>query len=77
MVQVAERFDFRGVTYEARWVQCNNKRCRTCPHGPYWYALVNVSGQKKITRYVGKQLKGPVADYYTEKYVGGLLDERV
>lgn len=74
MATVAERFEFRGVIYEARWVKCNNKRCSTCPHGPYWYAVIAMFGQKPVTRYIGKQLKGPAAEHYTNHYTGGNVD---
>lgn len=70
MALIAEAFDFRGVRYEARWVNCNKKACERCPHGPYWYAIISLFGQRPVVRYVGKQLKGPVAKYYTDHYNG-------
>lgn len=70
MALIAEKFEFRGVTYEARWVKCNKKNCERCPHGPYWYAVVALFGGKPAVRYIGKQLKGPAADYYSKEYTG-------
>jgi hypothetical protein len=42
-----------GETYRSEWVKCGNPRCRSCPHGPYWYAYKR-DGKKIRKRYVGK-----------------------
>lgn len=70
MALVAEKFTFRNVVYEARWVKCNKKNCGQCPHGPYWYAVVQMFEQKPVVRYIGKQLKGAAAQYYTDHFTG-------
>ena len=71
--QIAERFKFRGITYELRWIHCNKSNCGTCPHGPYWYAIIEIPGQKSSKRYCGKHLKGAVATYYRDQYTGGTI----
>lgn len=71
MSLIAERFLFRGVWYESRWVKCGKKLCGKCPHGPYWYAIILVPDQKPVTRYVGKHLKGAALKHYDDEYNGG------
>jgi hypothetical protein len=65
MSHIREQFCYRGVTYQLRNVLCGKNGCGKCPHGPYWYAIVTITGKKPAVRYVGKQLKGPALDYYT------------
>jgi hypothetical protein len=38
-------------TFRAEYVHCG-KRCRGCPHGPYWYAYRREAGKVK-KRYIG------------------------
>lgn len=62
-----ERFDYRGVEYQLRKIECGKKNCRKCPHGPYWYAIVTISGKKPAVRYIGKELGREVASYRANK----------
>ncbi len=57
MKNVVEVYEEGGVRYEKRLITCGRENCTKCPHGPYWYALVLIKGNKRITRYVGKTLK--------------------
>ncbi len=47
------------VTYRCELVMCGKSSCRSCPHGPYWYAYWREGGRLK-SRYVGKQLPDEV-----------------
>jgi hypothetical protein len=38
-----------------QWVRCGKDSCRTCPHGPYWYAHWREDGRRR-SRYIGKLL---------------------
>lgn len=38
-----------------RLVRCGKPQCRSCPHGPYWYAYWREGGRRR-SRYVGKLL---------------------
>lgn len=42
-------FSLHGVTYMQQWVWCGKRRCRTCPHGPYWYAFYARPSSRKVT----------------------------
>lgn len=70
MAKVAERFHFRGVTYELRFISCGKTKCTKCPHGPYWYAIIPTGYGKPAVRYVGKNLRGPALEEYQNKYAG-------
>lgn len=41
------------VTYRCQYVRCCKPRCKTCPHGPYWYGFWKEGGRTK-SRYYGK-----------------------
>lgn len=41
-------------TMEARFVRCGKARCKTCPHGPYWYGY-RKAGNRTQTRYFGRE----------------------
>ena len=43
------------VTYRLESVKCGKPNCRTCPHGPYWYAYFRENGKLK-SRYIGPEL---------------------
>lgn len=49
--------DFDGaapnVKLRSQMVRCGKAGCRTCPHGPYWYAYWTENGKRR-SRYVGK-----------------------
>ena len=43
--------------------KCGNKRCKSCPHGPYWYRAVFIKEKRKwIFKYIGKLSKGSIKD---------------
>lgn len=41
---ILEQTKIDGITYVLRMIPCGNKRCRSCPHGPYWYARFTKGG---------------------------------
>ncbi len=41
-------------TYRQEHVRCGKAGCKTCPHGPYWYAYWKAGGRLH-KRYVGKR----------------------
>lgn len=43
------------VGYRQQSVQCGKRGCKTCPHGPYWYAYWREGGRLR-SRYIGKTL---------------------
>ena len=43
------------VTYRLETVRCGKPNCRSCPHGPYWYAYYR-EGKKLRSRYIGREL---------------------
>jgi hypothetical protein len=43
------------VTYRLENVRCGKPNCRSCPHGPYWYAYYR-EGKKLRSRYIGREL---------------------
>lgn len=47
----------RKVSYRQEYVRCGKDRCRTCPHGPYWYAYWKEEGRTR-SRYIGRHLPG-------------------
>ncbi len=49
------------VTYRLETVKCGKPNCRSCPHGPYWYAYYR-EGTKLKSRYIGRELPEDVRD---------------
>ena len=45
------------VSYRQEYVKCGKERCRSCPHGPYWYAYWKEGGRTR-SRYIGRHLPG-------------------
>ena len=45
--------DSGKVTYRLETVRCGKPGCRTCPHGPYWYAYFREDGKLR-SRYIGR-----------------------
>jgi hypothetical protein len=43
------------VTYRLETVKCGKPNCRSCPHGPYWYAYYR-EGKRLRSRYIGREL---------------------
>ena len=55
----AEVVESGSVTYRLETVRCGKEGCRTCPHGPYWYAYYR-EGDKLRSRYIGRELPSDV-----------------
>lgn len=51
--------DATRPTYRQQWVRCG-KGCRSCPHGPYWYAYWRERGRTR-SQYIGRELAADVA----------------
>ncbi len=49
------RDDHPDMKLRRQWVRCGKDSCRTCPHGPYWYAHWREDGRRR-SRYIGKLL---------------------
>lgn len=45
--------DAPAVTYRLEPVTCGKRGCRSCPHGPYWYAYYREGGTLH-KRYIGR-----------------------
>jgi len=57
---ILQSFSLAGVTYRQQYVKCG-RSCSKCPHhGPYWYAAW-ASGDRTVTKYIGKQLPVGIA----------------
>jgi len=41
------------ITWRCEYVRCGNPRCRSCPHGPYWYGYWKEGGRLR-KRYHGR-----------------------
>lgn len=70
VVQIRRR---GGVTYRQEKVRCGKVSCRSCPHGPYWYAYWR-QGDKTKSKYVGKQLPAEVLEREFEENAEELPD---
>ena len=57
--EAAEVVESGSVTYRLESVKCGKEGCRTCPHGPYWYAYYR-EGDKLRSRYIGRELPSDV-----------------
>lgn len=57
----AGREDVGKVSFRQEHVRCGKVTCRSCPHGPYWYAYWREDGRTR-SRYVGKTLPGESFD---------------
>jgi len=44
-----------AVSYRLESVKCGKPGCKSCPHGPYWYAYFR-EGKRLRSRYIGKIL---------------------
>jgi hypothetical protein len=50
-----EEIDLGNVTYRLEGVRCGKPDCRSCPHGPYWYAYYR-EGDRLRSHYIGRHL---------------------
>jgi 1-acyl-sn-glycerol-3-phosphate acyltransferase len=48
------------VSYRLESVKCGKPGCKSCPHGPYWYAYFR-EGKRLRSRYIGKILPDDAA----------------
>jgi len=62
-----------SVTYRLESVKCGKEGCRTCPHGPYWYAYYR-EGDKLRSRYIGRELPSDVRAVGAEGRMSGSGD---
>jgi hypothetical protein len=53
--------DVDGVTYRLEKVRCGKPGCKSCPHGPYWYAYYR-EGDKLRSRYIGPEFRAAEGD---------------
>jgi hypothetical protein len=61
----------RGLSYRQEHVRCGKDGCRTCPHGPYWYAYWKEDGRTR-KRYIGRHLPGePLEEVVPDLPAGG------
>lgn len=51
---VVESRTWNGRLFQRELVHCNKARCRTCPHGPYWYSVAKRRDGRTFSKYVGK-----------------------
>ena len=51
----------RNITFRQEHVRCGKPGCRTCPHGPYWYAYWREDGRVR-SRYIGRQRPAGLRD---------------
>ena len=47
--------DAGKLTYRLEPVKCGKEGCKSCPHGPYWYAYYREDGKLR-SRYIGREL---------------------
>ena len=69
----AEVVESGSVTYRLETVRCGKEGCRTCPHGPYWYAYYR-EGDKLRSRYIGRELPSDVRAVVAEGRMSGSGD---
>lgn len=43
----------KAVSFRQELVRCGKPGCKTCPHGPYWYAYWREGGRVR-SRYIGR-----------------------
>ncbi|MFO3798116.1 MAG: hypothetical protein ACK8QZ_12720 [Anaerolineales bacterium] len=54
--ETLEVYTWQGWTLRLEKVKCGKPTCKTCPHGPYWYAYRR-QGNKTVSKYIGKRLR--------------------
>ncbi len=53
--EVLEERHSEAMTFRLERVSCG-KKCKGCPHGPYWYGYWREGGKTR-SKYIGKNLK--------------------
>jgi len=60
-----DAFYVSGVHYREELIRCGKPACKSCPHGPYWYAYSRAGAfLKKV--YVGKFLPRALREHVPE-----------
>lgn len=54
--ELVDRIRVGSIVYQSEKVKCGKAQCRSCPHGPYWYAYFRRDGKLR-SKYVGIELK--------------------
>jgi hypothetical protein len=65
--------DGPAVTFRSESVRCGRAGCKTCPHGPYWYAYYR-EGTKLRSRYIGRDLPEGVKEVLSGKEIPSSAD---
>jgi hypothetical protein len=53
---IVESRGTEAVTYHLTKINCDDLRCKSCPHGPYLYAYYR-EGNKVVSKYIGKNFQ--------------------
>jgi len=59
------------VCYRQEFIRCGREGCKSCPHGPYWYAYWWDKGRTR-KKYVGKKLNEEQQKYVDDHRPGTL-----
>jgi hypothetical protein len=62
-----------NVGFRSQSVKCGKLDCRSCPHGPYWYAYWREDGKAR-SLYLGKLDERELATVARQKGVPGYAD---
>lgn len=64
------------MAFAQRYVRCGNKRCRSCPHGPYWYEFAwSPSEHRMFSRYIGRERPEALPDPPTDANGEAVFEE--
>jgi len=44
------------ASIQTKWIKCGKSDCKTCPHGPYYYAMWR-DGDRVRTKYLGRKVR--------------------
>lgn len=56
--EVVQQRQLKGITYQLEKVRCGKPNCKSCPHGPYWYAYYRKGfNGRMVSKYIGKEFK--------------------
>jgi hypothetical protein len=55
VAQLLKRIPARA-SLRIQHIRCGNRRCKTCPHGPYWYAEWRGNDRRTQSVYIGSEL---------------------